>query len=263
MLLPVCNALWVGSALGAIERACLGSFVDAGHAVDLYTYDAVSGVPAGVHLRDAAAVLPRESIIRHRESGSVSLFSNRFRYALLKSGRGLWIDCDMLCLRPIPDAAFIFGRQAHDIVNGAVLKLPCDHPVLDDLLAIFTTPNWVPPWDRRGRRLRYWLRYRVEADFGIAAMPWGIAGPRALSYYLPRHSLDRHALPVEAFYPLGWHEADMLGSPDPANAITRVTAATLCMHLWSRSRSEHGVGAAPGSFLAAVIDGSWRSLLGR
>jgi hypothetical protein len=36
-------------------------------------------VPRGVNVVDSATLLPREMIIRHKSTGSYSLFSNRFR----------------------------------------------------------------------------------------------------------------------------------------------------------------------------------------
>src|SRR5262245_13716406 len=64
-----CVTLWIGSRLGRVERACLRSFLRHGHAVRLYSYGPVEGVPEGVRLADAASILPREAIIRH-EAGS-------------------------------------------------------------------------------------------------------------------------------------------------------------------------------------------------
>jgi hypothetical protein len=257
----VCNALWIGSSLGRIEQACLRSFVEAGHPVDLHVYDDVAGVPAGVNVVDASAVLPRDSIVRYRATGSYSLFSNRFRYALLRSGRGLWIDCDVLCLRPVADAAFVFGWQDANLINGAVLKVPADHAVLADLSGIFTTKRWIPPWLGLRWRLVYWVQYRVRRDFGLADMTFGTSGPRALTFYLGQHGLMGCARAADAFYPVGWRESDLLSERDREAVRARITERTSCIHLWSRARSERNARIAPGSFLEAVIDGSWRSAL--
>jgi len=50
------------------RRLCLKSFVDVGYEVELYCYDDVEGVPAGVQRCDAAAILPRDQIFQ-RKSG--------------------------------------------------------------------------------------------------------------------------------------------------------------------------------------------------
>ena len=258
---PVCNALWMGSALGPLERACLASFVEVGHRVDLYGYDEVEGVPAGVSVRDAAEVLPRSSILRHRATGSWSLGSNRFRYALMRAGRGVWIDCDLLCVRPLPDEPFLFAYENAERINGAVLRIPCDHPVLDDLEAIFDSPTWTPPFESLRRRLAYAIRRLVRRDFGIADMPWGVAGPRALTHYLPRHGLAHLARPADAFYPVSLRDADLLLAPDPSALAARIGERTMCLHLWGQALRQQADPPPPTSFLAAVHDGSWRELL--
>ena len=259
--LPVCNALWVGAALGPIEAACLSSFVEAGHPVDLHVYDEPSGVPAEVNVVDAALTLPRDQLIRHRATGSVSLASNRFRYALMAAGAGLWIDCDVLCLRSVADAPCIFGREDERNVNGAVLKLPADHPMLGDLTRAFVEPRWIPPWASRRQRLRYGLRYLVQPGFGIADMSWGSAGPKALTWYLRQHGLAGLASPKEVFYPVGPHETALLTGSDVAPLRARLTPQTACIHLWNKSLSQ-AEPAVPGSFLSRIADGSWRSAIG-
>ena len=260
---PVCNALWIGSSLGRIEQACLSSFVDAGHQVQLHVYQALSGVPRGVNVVDATTILPPETIIRytHTRTGGYSLFSNRFRYELLKAARGVWIDCDVLCLRPIADAAFIFGRQDESLMNGAVLKLPADHAVLAELRAMFTTKYWIPPWLSLRPRIACAIRYRTQRNFGIADMGWGTTGPRALTYYLSKHRLTGRGQPVDVFYPVGWRESDLLTARDLDAVRARLTPRTSCVHLWTQARSERNAHIEPGSFLDAVIDGSWPSVL--
>lgn len=260
-LLPVCNALWMGTKLGPIERACLLSFAEAGHRVDLYTYEELLNAPHGVNVVDASALLPRETVVRHRSTDSYSLFSNRFRYALMKAGRGMWIDCDLLCLQPVQDSAFIFGRQDDRLINGAILKLPQDHQVLNDLIAMFETENWIPPWARLDHRVRYWIDYRIDDEFGIEDMPWGTFGPAALTHFLGCHELSGEAQPADVFYPIGWREVALLADPDRAAFSARITARTRCIHLWHQSLASRNVTAKAGSFLAAVIDGSWRDVL--
>jgi hypothetical protein len=258
---PVCHALWIGPSLGPLERACLSSFVEAGHPVRLHAYEDLPGVPPGVTVRDAGDVLPREAVLRHRATGSVSLFSNRFRYALLRRGGGVWIDCDVLCVRPLPDEPFLFGRQDARRINGAVLRLPPDHPVLDDLAGIFERPRWVPPWLRIDRRFRRTLLYRRRPGYGVADMPWGTAGPDALTWYLARHGLEGRALPEEVLYPLPFPEARSVLVADGDGVAPRVTDRTRCLHLWHQALGPEAGDPAPGSFLAAVLEGRWRARL--
>ena len=54
-------------------------------------------------------------------------------------GAGVYADLDVYCVRPIegpPDYLMAYERPGS--INGAVLHIPADAPLLDDLLAIFT-----------------------------------------------------------------------------------------------------------------------------
>lgn len=48
------QTFWWGARLSPYEMVCLKSFVDDGHSVDLYTFDASLEVPNGVIVRDAS-----------------------------------------------------------------------------------------------------------------------------------------------------------------------------------------------------------------
>ncbi len=100
----VAQFLWVQGALSPLEQLCLQSFVDHGHAVHLYVYHEVTGVPSAVELRDAREVLPAECVFEATAPGGLGFtsFSNRFRYHLLAERGGWWFDTDVVCLKPIP-----------------------------------------------------------------------------------------------------------------------------------------------------------------
>jgi hypothetical protein len=258
----VCNALWIGPSLDSVEAACLASFVAAGHPVDLYCYEHVSGIPPGVNVRDGNDILPGSAIERYRCNGSPSLFSNRFRYAVLAARKGVWIDCDVLCLRPIQDRPVICAWQEPAAVNGAVLKLPADHPVLSDLQAIFTTRYWTPPWESFRNRLRWAVQYRREPQFGIADMAFGMTGPRALTHYLRKHRLLDDVLPADAFNPVHWTEASLMTASHHSVVTARIRPSTVCVHLWHQKRVTDRLTIERGSFLEAVIEGTWPALVG-
>ncbi len=135
MTLPVVNAIWIGDSLGPIHAACLRSFVKSGHAVKLHCYDTILDLPLGVEVVDASALLPPENLLRY-PNGSYAISANLMRYRLMTLGLGLYVDCDVYCLRAIEDEPHIFGFESNGDVNTAVLKLPADSPVVADLCAI-------------------------------------------------------------------------------------------------------------------------------
>lgn len=234
-----------------MERACLKSVLRQGHAVTLYSYGRPDGVPDGVEVRDASAVLPEDKVIRHR-SGSPSLFSNWFRYEAQRRELGTWVDCDVYLLSPLDgDSPYLFGEQEAGRINTGVLRLPPDSPLLPPLLAIFeerAVPAWLPI---RSRMSAYW-RLLSSGRSGLAEMPWGSAGPEALSFLARQHGLSRWALPPEAFCPMRWQDA--LWITDPALDIDDViTPATVSIHLWNeRIKGVKDAPSAAGSFLARL-----------
>jgi hypothetical protein len=119
------HSLWIGERLSWIERVSIHSWLEHGHRVTLWCFDPIEGVPNGVSIADAATILPKTSIIRHRQTQSVSLFSNRFRYHLLKRMPATWLDSDMVLLRPLNDASpYLFGWEMATRIGTAVLRLP-------------------------------------------------------------------------------------------------------------------------------------------
>ncbi|WP_164757504.1 MULTISPECIES: glycosyltransferase [unclassified Mesorhizobium] len=109
------------------------SFVRWGHEFHLWVYDDLqTPVVKGVVLRDACEVLPRKRIFRKRArdieagvgEGSVSPFSDLFRYKLLHDHGGVWSDMDITCLRPF-DFTEDYVFRPHQLgMVGNLMKCP-------------------------------------------------------------------------------------------------------------------------------------------
>jgi hypothetical protein len=140
--------------------------------------------------------------------------------------------------------------------------LPADSPVLADLRAIFTTRRWVPPWYTRSRQLRTKLKYFLIPSYGFSYMFFGTSGPRALTHFARQHGVLDKAAPRHVYYPVSFADAaDLLGD---AHAIARhLRPETLCIHLWNTQVTDLAGSAGPSrdSFLARVVDGTWRAAL--
>lgn len=81
------QSFWFGDHLTPYQLLALKSFVDFGHDYVLYAYKHFD-VPGGVELRDAKDILPEDRVFFYGDRagigrGSVSAFSNLFRYYLL------------------------------------------------------------------------------------------------------------------------------------------------------------------------------------
>ena len=119
-----CVTLWIGDSLGPVERACLRSVLRQGHALTLYCYREPIGIPAGVDVADASAILPESAVLRD-STGSVALFSDWFRYELLQRGLGTWVDTDVYLVRALDtESPYLFGIKSPGILNNAVLRAP-------------------------------------------------------------------------------------------------------------------------------------------
>ena len=117
-----CITLWIGESLGPVERACLRSVARQGHKVALYCYGEPKGVPNEVEVRDASEILP-EAAISAPWVARADLYSDWFRYELLKRGLGTWVDADVYVLRPLDMVKpYLFGVQDAPILNNAVLR---------------------------------------------------------------------------------------------------------------------------------------------
>jgi hypothetical protein len=249
------DCLWIGGHLGWLPRLCLSTWVRHGHRVTLWAYEPIDDVPDGVNVEPGQAILPATAITRHRKTGSVSLFSNRFRYHLLSRRATTWLDTDVVLLRPLDRRdPYLFGRQDAEFINTAVLRLPGESPVLADLKAFADARVPVPAW---------WspIRKGLQRALGVVGMHqrapdmgWGTFGPRALTDAIRRHELDQCAAPPEVFYPLGWREAALFYGPAAA-VDARITPATVALHLWQSTDWMRAQGDAPppeGSFLAEM-----------
>lgn len=245
-------SLWVGDSLGYIERLSLASFVANGHPTALYTYGDVSGMPEGVEVRDAAAVLPWAEA-QHYLQGSAALLADLFRLELQRQRLGLWVDTDVVCVRPVTiEGPFVAGRESNRFLNNAVLRLAPDAPILADWLAALRA-NRLPPWIRFGRAPLAYLRRLAGFSQLPSTMPHGTFGPKAITALAERYGLTSHAQPTDVFYPVHPRLAERLWDPTFKLADV-VTERTLTVHLWNEKLRDLRKTAPPaGSILHELM----------
>lgn len=256
---PRLAGLWIGGALSWLEQLCIRSFLDHGHRLTVYSYDAVTGVPEGAEHADARRVLPEAEVFRHRATGSSALHSDLFRYRLLAATGEIWVDFDMLCLRPWLFAdPHVFGWEKPDeLVCGAVLGLPGDSPALAALLALCDTHFPVPPWFPRAAQAELRARAAAGAPVHVSDLPWGVWGPAALTHFLRETGEIAQALPQAAFYPVSFRDRRDLLKPG-LDLSDRIGPETFGVHLWNRRLrrrlvTHHGGLPPEGSFLHAAL----------
>ncbi|MDO8389822.1 MAG: hypothetical protein Q7V57_04980 [Actinomycetota bacterium] len=215
------QTFWYGGPLTSYERFCLQSFLDHGHEVDLYTYDPHLVVPAGVVVCDAAQVVPHDDVFVYQHEGfgkgSVSAFSNVFRYQLLTDRGGWWIDTDVVCLTSEIDdnAGQYFAREDDEKVAPGTMCLTAGSPVaarcLERVVAL-------------GRDVR-----------------WGDGGPRTFTDVLKELGLFDRAAPPAECYPVHYSEAVDMLRPSRANELGQRLSSAMFLHVWNSTLVHAGV----------------------
>jgi len=127
------HGLWIGTALSKLELLTIHSFIKNGHQFHLWVYDKIeTPLPVGTILEDANEIIPVEKVFRYKNvnkyghgKGSVSGFSDIFRYKLLYDKGGWWVDMDVTCLKPLNVRTPYFFRKHHELaLVGNVMKCP-------------------------------------------------------------------------------------------------------------------------------------------
>ena len=134
------------------------------------------------------------------------MFADGFRYRLLLEYGGLWVDTDVVCLRPFDfDHSEIYAWQDEQVINNAVLGLPKGHRLAQWMNDCCEQPDRVLPYDsmkvRRRKLLRRWLpgEEAGTSSLGRKRSGW-IDGRQHL------HCTERAAVLVFLSHPLlNWH----------------------------------------------------------
>lgn len=234
------NSLWIGERLPVIEQICALSMLAQGHRLRIFTYGPLRNVPEGIEIADANDIVPRDDILKYAKPGfkHKQMASNIFRYRMMAQDCGIWVDLDMLLLKPIePSRTSIFGLESANSINTAVLYLPQNHELLSSLLAFTNTPYPIPPFFTPRMKFGLWRHKLFGNPIHAADMPWGVFGPTALTYFAAKLNLTRLACPKKVFYPIRYTNAH---GPLTAgwNVTARLAPETIGIHLWSHNLQE-------------------------
>ena len=223
---------WHGPPLSRLERLCMSSFIANGHGVHLHVYDEPARVPPGVTLMDAADVLPRRHLFAHAASGSFALFADWFRYRLLHDKGGLWVDTDVVCLKPFDHGGEeIFAWQDSLVINNAVLGLSRGHKLAQLMAERCERPNRFAPYDSLKARRRKLTRMLLPGS-PRKQLRWGETGPQGFTEAARHLGYATRALPFWHFYPihyLNWYAAFDTTLRDNAGFV----GSSYGLHLWN------------------------------
>ncbi len=211
----VIQGLWVGDRLSAMERLSIKSFLGHGHEYHLYAYDEIKNIPSGTIIKDGNEILPENEIFTYsfgEGKGSVSAFSNFFRYKLLYDKGGWWADTDMICVKPFDfESKYVFASESlddgTDCVTSGIIKVPKGCESIKHAWEVCCSKN----------------RERLA---------WGEVGPRLVGEIVEKFFLTNFIQLPQTFCPLGykvWHE---VLNPN-IDLLSKITKEVYAIHLWN------------------------------
>ncbi|WP_050604805.1 hypothetical protein [Ruegeria sp. 6PALISEP08] len=252
--LPTIASFWFGSDLSWLEQLCIQSFLDQGHAFDLYLSHEVQGIPAGVHTRPASAIFwPPPYPLQPGDRQGVAVFSDIFRLHLMRQSDTIWVDLDAYCVRAFRSFSdWVFAHSKTNDFPTGVLRLPQNSQTLALMLDFVMSANPTQPW--RGRQVRRHNRERIAKgeSWGIESLPWGSSGPKAFGHFLRQTGEDSHAMAAKSLYPLA--PAELWKLHDPNVVPDEIEGeATHSVHVYGHQKKLLAIQLAglpvPGSYL--------------
>jgi len=208
-LIPEIVTFWHGP-LDRLRQTCLRSQVAAGHKVTVYSFDTVAGLPEGVDSAEAERILPRAFAERLRPptpDGSWNdrtrvQFSDFFRMRLQAERAGLWLDADVLLLRPIEidPAKPYFAWERPRQLGNSVLYLPPDDPIVEAFENLIRQEELTPDWLAMRHRLNFAMQRLRGGTDRVCEIRVAIYGPPSLTALAKRSGELHHALPRKSFY---------------------------------------------------------------
>jgi hypothetical protein len=206
---PDVVTFWHGP-LDALRRTCLRSQVAAGHKVTVYSFEPLAGLPDGVGNAEAEAILPHAFSERLRPPGAGGVwrdwttlqFSDFFRMRLMARRHGLWLDADVLLLKPVEIdlARPYFAWERPRQLGNSVLYLPPGDPIVAAFENLMRQDELTPDWLALRHRLTFALRKLRGGSNRLSDIRVAIYGPAALTALARRAGELRYALPKKSFY---------------------------------------------------------------
>jgi hypothetical protein len=206
------RSFWLGDCLPLYQRLAMKSFIDFGHEYVLYGYKKFD-VPAGVELRDANEMLPESRVFFYGERagvgrGSVTAFSNLFRYYLLCRMNDWWIDADVVCLsEAVPNAEIFMGWEDEHRIGTAILKFPEESGIV--------------------------VALRSFAESAGVDIEWGTTGPILLTRLAKERNLLDSATAQSLAYPVHFMDALHILIPARRNELLEKIQGKPFLHMWN------------------------------
>ncbi|MDO5631978.1 MAG: glycosyltransferase family 2 protein [Paracoccus sp. (in: a-proteobacteria)] len=260
-LAPI-GSLWIDGPLSWLEIASVRSFVELGHDYVLYSYGTVPNLPQGAQLRDAREVWANDDIITHAKAGSPAIHADVFRAIMVRDTGRVWVDTDIIALKPFPAAMeWFIGHERDDklLLGNAVMGAPRGSETIRLLADFLTTPNAIPPWLSQGQRKRMQTALDTGETLNLGDLPWGATGPVALTHFAKETGELAHAQPTHVFFPISFQQRKLLTENASLDRATQLIGQdkVLAVHLYSRWMRKYTKGMRGGVPARRSWIGAW------
>lgn len=215
--------------------AATASMRAAGHPVRVWSYAPEKLeflIPHGIEIRNADDVMPRAMFERIVAGSEIRYFSDVFRYAVLYEHGGLWMDCDVVMLRPFPFRGdHFFNLQWRGAHKG--------HFICGNVM-------YAQPYSRHLRAL---YEISIERFHHADGKEFGDIGPKLLSDYIASDrgsELQQWVFSPMFFNTIDWTEIDRFEKPIAELADYLNDDRVVGLHLWTaRNDAQPGGEGAP------------------
>lgn len=179
-------SFWDSGNLSYFERVCIQSFLDNGAYFRLYVRSDVGNVPNGVDIRDSKEIFDAKLPESDDKRFNAGVFSDIFRAYLMEKTEFIWVDTDIVCVRPLDFVSdYYFGViYRKQTVNNCVLRLPKQSPALRLMLNFFESKVPIPFWWREAKLRPLLENYKRGILPTLTNLPWTTTGPNLLSWAL-------------------------------------------------------------------------------
>ena len=203
------QCLWVGHTLSNLEATCLASFAWHKHPVHLYCYRDIKNLPPNITLKDANSVIPESEIFYYSDRKTVSGFANLFRYKLLAEKGGIWVDCDVVCLRPfLFQEDYVFPLERPDQVSNFVIKSPAGSPFINSM-------------------------YELASQLDPETIRFGQSGPSLINTLVSEFGLNQYAMDYAVFCPIPYYSYQDYLFSGGMQEKAELLAEAHGLHLWN------------------------------
>ena len=186
----IVNGFWYGSELGELEKLCIESWIKNGYEFYLWVYDLDIEVPDKVVIANANHIVAFSEYFTYDEGhskGTPIAFSNLFRAQLLYQRGGLYVDLDVLCLKPYDfNKRFVFSEQIDTGLDGDVATC-----------ILYSKDMGESFFDD-------WSDWIIAKKNNWRPIAHGDLGPNLFTKLITLYNLKEYVLPKEYFCPIGW-----------------------------------------------------------